>query len=145
MKRINDVFYPCGMVAVVAACLVLFAAGCVTRTDRTILVVDEDGTPIQGALVIWREMNITIYQRPTGAGFSDQTGEYRFRAHNLACVEAFGESEKWGELWLANRSTGTVALASAPYNGFGIDRYLKGTPNAPEDIRKKLENIRNPK
>ena len=115
--------------------LVLCSSCCSTRT---IHVVDVDGVPVPQALVIFREFNISPLGNRTGAGFADQSGDYKFKAHNQVRVEVFGVSSKWGGLFLSDNAAGTIVLSSVPYNGNVANWYLGRTPNIPEEIRSRL-------
>lgn len=115
--------------------LVLCSSCCSTRT---IHVVDVDGVPVPQALVIFREFNISPLGNRTGAGFADQSGDYKFKAHNQVRVEVFGVSSKWGGLFLSDNEAGTIVLSSVPYNGNVANWYLGRTPNIPEEIRSRL-------
>lgn len=115
--------------------LVLCSSCCSTRT---IHVVDGDGVPVPQALVIFREFNISPLWSRTGAGFADQFGDYKFKAHNQVRVEVFGVSSKWGELFLSDNAAGTIVLSSVPYNGDVANWYLCRTPTVPEEIRSRL-------
>ena len=115
--------------------LVLCSSCCSTRT---IHVVDVDGVPVPQALVIFREFNISPLWNRTGAGFSDQSGDYKFKAHNQVYVEGFGVPSMWGKLFLSDNATGTIALSSVSYDGTLAKWYLGRAPTVPEEIRSRL-------
>lgn len=140
MKRLWRCWSYWGMTAVAVACLALCVTGC--ATVRTLHVVDANGAPIQNALVVYREVNVSPIWNRSGADFTDQAGECKFKAVNQVRVEAFGSPSQWGELWLSSRTTGTVALSSTQYTGSLVDYYLAKTPNALETIRLRLAEVR---
>lgn len=129
--------------AVAVALLVLCAAGCATR--RAVRVVDENGSPVPDALVVFGERNISPWPPGSGAGFADSAGECAFKARGFVEVEAFGPSSGWGRVGLAgNYPTGTLVLAPPPYEpymGVVARRYLAGTPDVSAAVRRRLEAV----
>jgi hypothetical protein len=106
-------------------------------------VVDTNGTPVPKALVLYREMNPSLFPNKTGVDFASQNGELRFKALNEIVLEAFDSSGHWGRLSLSSRTNGTIMLSPVRYTGTLIDYYLKRKPDAPVQIRERLEAVRN--
>ena len=140
MNRLPGLRICWGMTFIALACLALSATGCATA--RTVRVVGANGDPVQNALVVYREVNISPFWNRSQACFTDQAGECKFKSVNHVRVEAFGAASQWGEHWLSSRTTGTVTLSSTPYAGSLVEYYLSKTPKVPETIRLRLDEVR---
>lgn len=139
MKKAVNRLSSWSMAVAAMALLLLSAAGCATR--RVVRVVDENGSPVPEALVVFQERNMAWPIR-CGAGFADSAGEYAFKAHGFVVAEAFGPSSGWGRTSLDwSDTTRTVALATQTetYAGNIAEGYLARAEDVPEDIRRRLE------
>lgn len=117
----------------------MFCTGC--ASDRVIQVVNDEGQPVSGALVLYREVNMSPFWNRVHANYANASGKLNFKAVNLVRVEAFDSEENWGELWLASNKSGTVVVVESPYEGSIADYYLQKTSQIPPPINAQLQAL----
>ena len=120
--------------AAAALCMVV-SQSCATQ--RNLVVLRKDGLPAANVLVVYREANISIYNR-AGAGYTADNGVYTFKSKNQTRIEAFDATNSWGRLSLGNKANGVLHLDNPEYIGSVADYYISHQANHESTIAKQL-------
>ena len=123
------------VLAVSATLCMVFPQSCATQ--RNIVVLRKDGSPAANVLVVYREANISIYNR-AGAGYTADNGVYTFKSKNQTRIEAFDATNNWGRLSLGNKVNGVLHLDNPEYIGSVADYYISHQANHESTIAKQL-------
>ena len=126
------------VLAVSATLCMVFPQSCATQ--RNIVVLRKDGSPAANVLVVYREVNIAIYNR-IGAGYATNNGVYTFKSKNQTRIEAFDATNNWGRLSLGNKVNGVLHLDNPEYIGSVADYYISRQTDHESTIAKQLELI----
>ncbi|MFO1490537.1 MAG: hypothetical protein U1F77_20460 [Kiritimatiellia bacterium] len=120
-----------------ALCMVV-SQSCATQ--RNLIVLRNNGMPAANVLVVYREANISIYNR-VGAGYTGNNGVYTFKSKNQTWVEAFDATNSWGRLSLGNKVSGVLHLDNPEYIGSVADYFLSRQAGNESTIAMQLKDF----
>lgn len=120
----------------------LLGASCGCVTSKTVHVVDATGKSVPNAVVVVQTLG-KMKQSTFVAGFTDRSGEFKFRFANAYFIEAFGSNNQWGKFegyWYGN-ATNTLIITSGVYTGRVAEYYLSENPHASDQIRRRIASF----